>query len=113
MGQQQSVLGTVIRLEGEQQTAWQALRVGGGVEAALAHDMQGDITAEDPGGCGVVNLFAEDEPHRFQNVTIRARVGNPLDKTCSDRATDDGEFVEIGTLKEPGRTFALVVVNRF
>lgn len=108
-------LGTVLAFEIEQDTGIDGLRVGGGIDAALDFDMpQMDYPVYDLEGYGVVNVFAEYQPPRYDNLTVRAEVGNLFDRDYADRASYGGDYVgEVGTMKEPGRTLSLVLVSEF
>ncbi|MEL5877085.1 TonB-dependent receptor plug domain-containing protein [Cereibacter sphaeroides] len=105
-------LGTVAAVELQQDTAVAGLRLGGGLDLALDHDMP--ATAErDLAGYSVVNLFAEYVPPEAQNLTLRLQVDNLFDKTYADRATYGAEYSDVTSLKEPGRTITLSAVTRF
>ncbi|MGR3455950.1 TonB-dependent receptor plug domain-containing protein [Pseudooceanicola sp.] len=104
-------LGTVMAFEIEQDTGLPGLKVGGGLDIALDHDMPAAVNDLD--GYEVVNLFAEYVPPSYQNLTIRAEVNNLFDTEYADRATYGAEYGSVTTLKEPGRTFSLVAVTRF
>lgn len=112
-------LGEVLALEVQQEIPSMNLLVGGNIEAALSHTHGADDL---PAGWAspvsmdsyeVLNLFAEYTPPSFSNVKIRAEVKNVFDETYADRATYGSDSSEVVTLKEPGRTFALVATVRF
>ncbi|MDB6178374.1 TonB-dependent receptor [Paracoccus sp. Z330] len=105
-------LGTVLALEVEQQTAWDGLRVGGWIDAALDYDMP-EGAENDLDAYTVLNVFAEYTPPRHDNLTIRAEVQNLFDTDYADRATYGHEYESVGVLKEPGRTVSLVLVSEF
>ena len=104
-------LGTVMAFELDQKTGIDGLRVGGGLDAALDYEMPSGL--DDLDGYAVVNLFAEYVPPQFDNMTIRAEITNLFDKEYADRGTYGGEYGDVTTLKEPGRTVSLVAVARF
>jgi len=106
-------LGTVLAFEIEQETSVPGLKIGGGVDAALAKQGVGGFANRNLPGYEVVNVFAEYVPPSMKNLTIRAEVTNLFDVNYADRATYGGDFKSVETLKEPGRTISLVAVMRF
>ena len=105
-------LGTVVAFEVEQETPVNGLRVGGGINAALDYAMPDGATS-DLAGYTTVNLFAEYQPPRLTNLTVRAEIDNLFDVDYADRATYGADFESVTTLKEPGRTVSLVAVATF
>ncbi|ULB12614.1 TonB-dependent receptor (plasmid) [Cereibacter azotoformans] len=105
-------LGTVAAFEVQQDTTLPGLRLGGGLDLALDHDMP-DTADFDLEGYSVVNVFAEYVPPQAQNLTLRLQVDNLFDTTFADRATYGAEYGTVTSLKEPGRTITLSAVTRF
>lgn len=106
-------IGTVFAFEVEQDTGIQGLKVGGGIDAALAKTGGGSFGNRDFPGYQVVNVFAEYVPPSMKNLTIRGEISNLFDVTYADRTTYGGDFQSIDTLKEPGRTISVVAVFQF
>ncbi|MCG7494226.1 TonB-dependent receptor domain-containing protein [Thalassobius sp. Cn5-15] len=112
-------LGQVLALQLQQELPQWNMVVGGGVDVALDydHDPVGDPYAvEEFASYEVVNVFAEYQPPSVDNLVIRAQVTNLFDRVYADRATYGGDYTEgatFATLKEPGRTFSLVLSSKF
>ncbi len=104
-------LGTVAAFEVQQETGVDGLRVGGGLDLAFDYDMPDGVNDLD--GYEVVNVFAEYVPPQMESVLLRLTVDNLFDAEYADRATYGGEYDELTTLKEPGRTISLVAVKTF
>lgn len=108
-------LGDVLAFEVQQDLLDLNLVVGRGLDVALDYDSNPD--EPDPvlelQGYQVVNIFADYTPPAFENLNVRAQVQNLFDEQYADRATYGGDYEDFNTLKEPGRTFSLLLTTTF
>ncbi len=93
------------------------LTVGANAEVALENtDTYDDDTGkrgEPLPGYEVVNAFAEWNPARLTNLTLRAEVNNVFDAAYVSRGTYGTEYAGVVPLYEPGRSFLLKASVRF
>ena len=106
-------LGGVFSIEAQHSPDVSAFPFGGSIEAALRYDdLNVDADAEIP-GYAVLNLFTEYAPPSVEGLVIRAEVLNVFDKDYADRATYGGDYRDVTTFNEPGRTIQLVATMKF
>ncbi|MCZ4351705.1 TonB-dependent receptor [Roseovarius aestuarii] len=83
--------------------------VGGTAQIALEND---DTPTTLP-GYEVLNLFAEYQPSRFENLNLRLDVHNVFDETYASRSSDGLGLTNVVPITEPGRTFTLTATLKF
>ncbi|MDP2579964.1 TonB-dependent receptor [Shimia thalassica] len=106
-------LGQVVAFELQQAIPQWDMLVGGSMEIAMDYDTLGGYSDRDLEGYQVVNIFAEYHPPSFPALTLRASIDNLFDEQYADRATYGGDYTDVVTLKEPGRTFRLEAIAYF
>lgn len=107
--------GQTAAIEAQQRLDQYGLAFGGVIDIALDNDelaggarpdFPGEVYEEIP-GYTVVNLYAEYEPSRIENLTLRLEANNIFDEQYSDRASYGQEYGEVTPIAERGRSIVL------
>jgi hemoglobin/transferrin/lactoferrin receptor protein len=101
-----TIPGRILTLEARHEVM-SGLELGGVIQHTLDEEATGSDATSDWPSYTVVDVFAEYEPAKYDNVTVRAEVNNLFDRDYIDRASYGGDYAEVYGQKEAGRSIGL------